>query len=54
MLEKIARAAGIDYETLMDPEHPAVLLIQSGNLSTDTLWQTRGNRIITAIMILRK
>lgn len=42
VLEKIARAAGIDYETLMDPEHPAVLLIQSGNLSTDTLMANEG------------
>ena len=37
VLKEIARVAGIDEKTLTDPEQPGILLIQSGNISTDTL-----------------
>ena len=42
VLKEIARAAGIDEKTLTDPEQPGILLIQSGNISTDTLMANEG------------
>ena len=42
MLKEIARAAGIDEKTLTDPEQLGILLIQSGNISTDTLMANEG------------
>lgn len=42
MLKEIARVAGIDEKTLTDPEQPGILLIQSGNISTDTLMANEG------------
>ena len=42
VLKEIARAAGIDEKTLTDPEQLGILLIQSGNISTDTLMANEG------------
>ena len=42
VLKEIARVAGIDEKTLTDPEQPGILLIQSGNISTDTLMANEG------------
>ncbi len=41
MLKEIARVAGIDEKTLTS-EQPGILLIQSGNISTDTLMANEG------------
>ena len=42
VLKEIARAAGIDEKRLTDPEQLGILLIQSGNISTDTLMANEG------------
>ena len=42
VLKEIARAAGIDEKRLTDPEQLGIMLIQSGNISTDTLMANEG------------